>query len=146
MDALYLWVKAFHIIAVISWMAGLLYLPRLFVYHSDVEPDSTQSETFKIMERRLLKAIMAPAIMVTWVLGLILLLYFGAVTSEAGFWFHAKLGLVILLTLFHIYLGKLAAKFAIDENRHDSKFYRRINEVPTVMMIAIVILVIVRPF
>jgi len=146
MDALYLWVKAFHIIAVISWMAGLLYLPRLFVYHSEVKQNSGQSETFKTMERRLLKAIMAPAMMVTWALGLILLLVFDAVTSDAGYWFHAKFGLVILLTLFHIYLGKLTAKFALDENQHDSKFYRMINEVPTVLMIAIVILVIVRPF
>jgi len=146
MDALYLWVKAFHIIAVISWMAGLLYLPRLFVYHCECGQNRAQSETFKTMERRLLKAIMTPAMIVTWALGLTLLLVFDAVNFKAGIWFHAKLGLVILLTLFHIYLGKLAAKFAVDENPHDSKFYRMINEVPTVLMIAIVILVIVRPF
>ncbi len=143
---MYLWVKAFHIIAVISWMAGLLYLPRLFVYHSECKAKSDQSETFKTMERRLLKAIMAPAMMVTWALGLILLLVFDAVTIQTDFWFHAKLGLVILLTLFHIYLGKLAANFANDNNQHDSKFYRLLNEVPTVLMVAIVILVIVRPF
>jgi len=143
---MYLWVKAFHIIAVISWMAGLLYLPRLFVYHSECAAKSVESETFKTMERRLLKAIMAPAMMVTWALGLILLLVFDAVTVETSFWFHAKLGLVILLTLFHIYLGKLAANFATDKNQHDSKFYRMLNEVPTVLMVAIVILVIVRPF
>jgi len=143
---MYLWVKAFHIIAVISWMAGLLYLPRLFVYHCDCKPNSDQSETFKIMERRLLKAIMAPAMVVTWALGLILVLGFDAVTFDAGYWFHAKLGLVILLTLFHIYLGKLATKFAGDANQHEAKFYRMINEVPTVLMIAIIILVIVRPF
>jgi len=146
MDALYLWAKAFHIIAVISWMAGLLYLPRLFVYHSECEPNSGQSEIFKTMERRLLKAIMAPAMMVTWVLGLILLLGFDVVSVETDFWFHAKLGLVILLTFFHIYLGRLAAKFACDDNQHDARFYRMINEVPTVLMIGIVILVIVRPF
>ena len=146
MDALYLWVKAFHIIAVISWMAGLLYLPRLFVYHSECGQNSDQSETFKVMERRLLKAIMAPAMMVTWALGLTLMLGFDAVSSEAGYWFHAKLGLVILLTFFHIYLGKLAKEFANDKNQHDSKFYRMINEVPTLLMVAIVILVIVRPF
>ncbi len=143
---MYLWIKAFHIIAVISWMAGLLYLPRLFVYHSECQPKSEQSETFKTMERRLLKAIMAPAMMVTWALGLTLLFGFDAVTAEDGYWFHAKLGLVILLTLFHIYLGKLAAEFAADKNQHRSKFYRMLNEVPTVLMIGIVILVIVRPF
>jgi len=146
MDALYLWVKAFHIIAVISWMAGLLYLPRLFVYHSECEVRSDKSETFKVMERRLLKAIMAPAMIVSWALGLILLLVFDALASETEFWFYAKLGLVILLTIFHIYMGKLASRFAQDDNQHGTKFYRLINEVPSVLMVAIVILVIVRPF
>jgi len=146
MDALYPWVKAFHIIAVISWMAGLLYLPRLFVYHSECDAKSGMSETFKVMERRLLKAIMTPAMIVTWILGLILLLGFDAVPSGSGGWFHVKITLVIILSFFHMYLAKLVREIAQDNNQHNSKFYRLINEVPTVLMVAIVILVIVRPF
>jgi putative membrane protein len=141
-----LWLKALHLIFMVTWFAGLFYLPRLFVYHSECGPNSEQSEIFKTMERRLLKAIMAPAMMVTWGLGLTLLFVFDAISLKVDYWFHAKIVLVILLTLFHIYLGKLAAEFAADNNRHDSKFYRMINEVPTVLMIAVVILVIVRPF
>lgn len=146
MDTLYPWVKSFHIIAVISWMAGLLYLPRLFVYHCGCEDGSEQSETFKIMEQRLLKVIMGPAMAVTWILGLALLLGFDAVTLDSDGWFHAKFGLVVLLSAFHVYLGKLASGFAKNSNQHSAKFYRMINEVPTVLMIGIVILVIVRPF
>ncbi len=146
MDALYLWIKAFHIIAVISWMAGLLYLPRLFVYHCDCDEKSQQSETFIIMERRLLKAIMTPAMIVSWMLGLSLWLVFDAITFESDGWFHAKFVLVVLLSVFHMYLGKLAREFSQNHNQHSSKFYRLINEVPTVLMIGIVILVIVRPF
>ncbi len=146
MDALYPWVKAFHIIAVISWMAGLLYLPRLFVYHSDCDEKSVTSETFKIMERRLLKAIMTPAMLVSWILGLTLFLVFDVVPSGSGGWFHVKLALVIILSVFHMYLARLVAEFASDNNRHGDKFYRLINEVPTILMVGIVILVIVRPF
>lgn len=146
MDALYPWVKSFHIIAVISWMAGLLYLPRLFVYHCGCDENSDQSETFKIMERRLLKTIMTPAMIVAWILGLALLVIFEAVSLELGAWFHVKLALVILLSAFHMYLAKLVRQFAENNNQHNVRFYRLINEVPTVLMVGIVILVIVRPF
>jgi protoporphyrinogen IX oxidase len=145
-DALYPWVKAFHIIAVISWMAGLLYLPRLFVYHSECDEISEKTETFKIMERRLLKAIMTPAMVVSWLLGLTLLLVFDAVSFSSGGWFHAKLALVIMLSIFHMYLSRLVRKFADNDNPHTTRFYRLLNEVPTVLMVGIVILVIVRPF
>ncbi len=146
MDVLYPWVKAFHIIAVISWMAGLLYLPRLFVYHSESEGNSDKSETFKIMERRLLKAIMTPAMLVSWILGLTLLLAYDNVSIGLDAWFHAKLALVILLSIFHMYLGRLVGNFAADDNQHSAKFYRVLNEIPTILMVGIVILVIVRPF
>ncbi|MGI9372678.1 MAG: protoporphyrinogen oxidase HemJ [Hyphomicrobiales bacterium] len=141
----YLWLKAFHIISVISWMAGLLYLPRLFVYHTQVETGSGQSQTFKIMERRLLKAIMTPAMLATWVFGLALLAS-GGVSLEGGIWIHIKLLLVIILSAFHMYLAKCVKRFAVDENTKDTKFYRIINEVPTIIMIVVVILVVVKPF
>ena len=146
MDDLYLWVKAFHIVAVISWMAGLLYLPRLFVYHSQCDETGDLNETFKIMERRLLKAIMTPAMIVSWILGLTLLLVFKVVTAESSGWFYAKFSLVIVLSIFHMYLARLVRCFAEGKNQHDARFYRLINEVPTVLMIGIVVLVIVRPF
>ncbi|MCB8819206.1 protoporphyrinogen oxidase HemJ [Microvirga rosea] len=139
----YLWIKAFHVIAVISWMAGMLYLPRLFVYHCDVPKDSIQSETFKIMERRLLKAIINPAMVVTWILGLILVWQGGWMTSG---WFHAKFLLVLILSGVHGFLSKTVKIFAADQNQRPAKFYRMINEIPTVLMIGIVILVIVKPF
>jgi len=145
-DVLYPWVKAFHIIAVISWMAGLLYLPRLFVYHSECKEIGDKSETFKVMEQRLLKAIMTPAMLVTWLLGLTLLLAYDNVSIATDGWFHAKLALVILLSIFHMYLGRLVRKFANNDNPHSTRFYRYLNEVPTILMIGIVILVIVRPF
>jgi len=145
-DVLYPWVKAFHIIAVISWMAGLLYLPRLFVYHSECSEIGDKSETFKIMERRLLKAIMTPAMLVSWILGLTLLLAYDTVSIASDAWFHAKLALVILLSIFHMYLGGIVRKLAVDDNAHSTRFYRYLNEVPTVLMVGIVILVIVRPF
>ena len=140
---MYLWLKALHIIAVISWMAGLLYLPRLFVYHAGVAPGSPQSETFKVMERRLLKAIMGPAMGVTWVVGIILVIQ--GQWFAAG-WFHAKLVLVVAMSIVHGLFGHWAAEFAADRNRHSQKFYRIANEIPTVLMIAIVILVVVKPF
>ena len=139
----YLWIKAFHVIAVISWMAGMLYLPRLFVYHCGAPRDSIQSETFKIMERRLLKAIMTPAMIVTWILGLVLVWQGGFMTSG---WLHAKLALVVLLSGAHGFLARTVKDFAADRNVRPAKFYRMINEVPTVLMIVIVILVIVKPF
>lgn len=145
MGDLYLWVKAGHIIAVISWMAGLLYLPRLFVYHAQCEANSEQAKMLLIMERRLLKAIMGPAMVATWLLGLTLLLVFDTVSLNAFGWFHVKFALVLLLSGFHGFLGKLFRQFVDNNNQHDAKFYRLINEIPTVLMIGIVILVIVRP-
>jgi putative membrane protein len=140
---LYLWLKAFHVIAVIAWMAGMLYLPRLFVYHCDAPKDSIQSETFKIMERRLLKAIINPAMIVTWVLGLYLVWDGGWYTSG---WMHAKFALVLIMSGLHgVYVSRLK-DFAADKNTRPAKYYRVLNEVPTVLMIGIVILVIVKPF
>ena len=140
---LYLWLKAFHVIAIIAWMAGMLYLPRLFVYHSETPKGSIQSDTFKIMERRLLKAIINPAMIVTWVLGLYLVWDGGWYTSG---WLHAKLLLVLIMSGVHGFLSKTVKVFAADQNVRPAKFYRMINEVPTVLMIGIVILVIVKPF
>ncbi|MBM1171111.1 protoporphyrinogen oxidase HemJ [Microvirga arabica] len=140
---MYLWLKAFHVIAVIAWMAGMLYLPRLFVYHCDAPKDSIQSETFKIMERRLLKAIINPAMAVTWVLGLYLVWDGGWYTSG---WMHAKFALVLIMSGLHgVYVRRLK-EFAADRNTRPAKYYRILNEVPTVLMIGIVILVIVKPF
>jgi putative membrane protein len=139
----YLWIKAFHVIAVIAWMAGMLYLPRLFVYHCDAPKGSIQSDTFKIMERRLLKAIINPAMIVTWVLGLILVWQGGWYASG---WLHAKVLLVLILSGVHGFLSRLVKDFAADRNTRPAKFYRLINEVPTVLMVGIVILVIVKPF
>jgi protoporphyrinogen IX oxidase len=140
----YLWVKVLHILAVISWMAGFLYLPRLFVYHCGAEPGSVQSETFKVMERRLLRGIMNPAMIVAWAAGLALAVDIEA-WSGAG-WFHAKLTLLVLLTGAHMALGRWRREFAADANRHSERFYRIINEVPAVFMVGIVILVVVKPF
>lgn len=139
----YFWIKAFHVIAVISWMAGMLYLPRLFVYHSETPKGSIQSETFKIMERRLLKAIINPAMIATWIFGLILVWQGGWYTAG---WFHAKFLLVLVLSGVHGFLSKTVKVFAADKNVRPARFYRMINEVPTVLMVAIVILVIVKPF
>jgi putative membrane protein len=139
----YLWLKALHIIAVMAWMAGMLYLPRLFVYHADAAPGSELSETFKIMERRLLRAIINPAMMVAWILGLALMANIAAWEDP---WFHAKFLLVALLSGLHGFLSRWRKAFERDENRHSAKFFRWMNEVPTVIMIAVVILVIVRPF
>jgi putative membrane protein len=140
---LYLWIKAFHVIAVIAWMAGMLYLPRLFVYHCDAPKGSIQSDTFKIMERRLLKAIINPAMIVAWVLGLILIWQGGWYTDG---WLHAKVLLVLILSGLHgVYVRRLK-DFAADKNTRPAKYYRILNEVPTVLMIGIVILVIVKPF
>lgn len=144
-----LWVKALHVISVISWMAALLYLPRLFVYHADATPGSDISETFKVMERRLERAIMTPAMIGTWVFGLWLVFGFGAVGWDmmAGWgWVWAKAALVIGLSGFHGFLSKKRKIFAVDQNEKPAKFYRLINEVPTVLMIIIVVMVIVRPF
>ncbi|MEM8574516.1 MAG: protoporphyrinogen oxidase HemJ [Pseudomonadota bacterium] len=139
-----LYIKAFHIISVIAWMAGVLYLPRLFVYHTEAEIGSKQSETFKIMERRLLKAIIVPAMIASWVFGLILA-YYLVNWAQAG-WFHAKLLLVILMSGFTGMLSRWTRDFAQDRNTHSQRFFRIANEVPTLLMIAVVILAVVRPF
>ena len=140
---MYEWLKAFHIIAVIAWMAGMLYLPRLFVYHCAADAGSTQSETFKTMERRLLRLIINPAMIVTWLIGL-WLAWRG--NWFAAPWLHAKLALVILLSGLHGMMSRYVRDFAADRNRKSAKFYRIFNEIPTVLMILIVILATVRPF
>ena len=142
-DGFYLWAKAIHVIAVISWMAGMLYLPRLFVYHVEAEPGSIQSETFKVMERRLLRAIINPAMMVTWVFGL--WLAWKGFAFSAG-WLHAKVALVLVLSGVHGYLSAAVRKFAEDRNDRPARHWRLVNEIPTVLMILIVILVVVKPF
>jgi protoporphyrinogen IX oxidase len=138
-----LWIKALHVIAVIAWMAGLLYLPRLFVYHSQAEAGSKQAETFKVMENRLLRIIMNPAMIVVWITGPFLAWRQGMYMDR---WLWAKVVLVALLTWFHHALGLWRKDFAADRNSRDQRFYRLINEVPTLLMIGIVVLVIVKPF
>jgi putative membrane protein len=140
---MYQWLLAFHIIAVIAWMAGMLYLPRLFVYHCEADPGSRQSETFKVMERRLLKAIINPAMIVTWVLGLWLAY---SHNLFAAHWLHIKLALVLGMMGVHGILAKYVREFAADRRRKSAKFFRILNEVPTVLLILIVILVVVKPF
>jgi putative membrane protein len=142
-SAMYDWIKALHVVAVISWMAGMLYLPRLFVYHCEAEIGSKQSETFKVMERRLLKAIINPAMAVTWLAGLYL--------AWAGHWylsgwFHLKVLLALLLSAVHGFFVRWVRAFAADRNSYSQRFFRIINEVPTVLMVFIVILVIIKPF
>lgn len=139
------WVRALHIISVIAWMAGLLYLPRLFVYHAAVETGSPQAETFKVMERLLYRGIMMPAMIATWIFGLWLAFGFGLVDFSKG-WMWLKAALVIAMSGYHLYLGRLRGDFAADSNMKSSRFFRAINEVPTLMMIVIVIAVVVKPF
>jgi protoporphyrinogen IX oxidase len=144
----YAWIKAVHIIAVIAWMAGMLYLPRLFVYHCAAEKGSVQSETFKLMERRLLRGIINPAMLATWVLGLWLAWH----VSDSRYnlllpgWLWAKIALVLALSAVHGLFARWVKAFGIDQNPHSATFYRIINEVPTIIMIAIVLLVVLKPF
>jgi protoporphyrinogen IX oxidase len=140
---MYEWLKAFHVIAIIAWMAGMLYLPRLFVYHCEAESGSKQSETFKVMERRLLKAIINPAMIVSWALGVWLVWTGGWYASG---WFHAKLVLALALSAMHGFYVRWVRDFAADRNQHSQRFYRIINEVPTILMIGIVLLVVIKPF
>ena len=140
---MYLWIKALHIVAVISWMAGMLYLPRLFVYHADAVAGSQQSETFKVMERRLLNFIMTPAMIVTWLAGIVLVVQGRWFTAH---WFLAKFVLVLAMTVLHALMSQWVRYFGLDRNRRPAKFYRIVNEIPTVLMILIVILVAVKPF
>ena len=142
----YMWVKAFHIIAAISWMAGLLYLPRLFVYHTMADKDGEAVRFFEIMERRLLRAIMTPAMIVSWGLGLFLAFGMGSVSFTTDIWFLAKIVLLFGLTGFHFFLARCQMNFVIGKNEYGTKFFRLINEIPTVIMILVVCLVIVRPF
>jgi protoporphyrinogen IX oxidase len=148
MTTTYAWLKALHIIFVIAWMAGMLYLPRLFVYHCAAEKGSVQSETFKVMERRLLRAIINPAMVATWVLGLSLA-WMGPDSRYGLFaagWLQAKLALVLVLSAVHGLFARWTKAFAADRNPHSEKFYRIVNEVPTLLMIGIVILAVVKPF
>jgi len=140
----YLWFKAIHLIAVISWMAGLLYLPRLFVYHTGAGVGSELSETLKTMEYRLLKFIMNPAMMISWLIGILMIMANPAVFD--GGWMHIKFPAVILMTVLHMVFGKWRKNFANDANTRSDKFYRWWNEGPTVLMILIVLLAVAKPF
>jgi putative membrane protein len=140
----YLWLKALHTISAIAWMAGLLYLPRLFVYHTDAAAGSELSEILKIMERRLFKFIMNPAMIASFLFGGLMLMDVNAPWDQG--WLHAKLAFVVLLLAAHMAMGKWQREFAEDRNTRPQKFYRIANEVPTVLMIGIVIFVIVQPF
>ncbi len=139
----FLWIKVLHIVAMVAWMAGMLYLPRLFVYHAGVPGDSDQARTFVVMEQRLMRMIMLPALLVTWASGL-------GLAAHAGFlgqgWLHGKLLLVIVLTALHGYFGRVRKDFAQDANRHSATFYRVANEIPTLLLIGIVVLVVLKPF
>jgi putative membrane protein len=141
----YLWARALHTISFIAWMAGLLYLPRLYVYHCQQAVGSQASETFKVMERRLLRAIMNPAMIATFLFGGILIWYLGAEAWSMG-WLHAKLTLVVALAAVHGMMAKWRKDFALDRNTRSETFYRVANEVPTVLMIGIVILAVLKPF
>ena len=140
----YLTFKALHLIAVISWMAGLLYLPRIFVYHAETVNNAGQSETFKLMERRLYFYIMNPAMILSWVFG-ILLIHVQGIDSFGFLWMKIKIGLVLILTAYHLYLLTLLKNFQLDANQKTSKFFRIINEVPTILLILIIFVVIFKP-
>ena len=140
----YLTFKALHLIAVISWMAGLLYLPRIFVYHAETKENKGQSETFKLMERRLYFYIMNPAMILSWVFG-VLLIYTQGQESLGFLWMKVKLGLVTILTAYHFYLLAILKDFQLDNNTKNSKFFRIINEVPTILLITIIFVVVFKP-
>jgi protoporphyrinogen IX oxidase len=140
---LYPWFKAFHVMAVIAWMAGMLYLPRLFVYHCEAEPGSRQSETFKVMERRLLRGIINPAMVASWTLGLWMVYDQGWSSAR---WLQLKLLLVVALSGIHGMLVRWTNDFAADRNIHSQRFYRIVNEIPAILMVGIVIMVIIKPF
>ncbi len=142
-SSLYPWFKAFHVMAVIAWMAGMLYLPRLFVYHCGAEAGSRQSETFKVMEQRLLRGIINPAMVVSWTLGLWMVYDGGLISAH---WLELKLLLVIVLSGVHGMLARWTMDFAADRNRHSERFYRIMNEVPAVLMVGIVIMAVIKPF
>ncbi|HEY8948642.1 MAG TPA: protoporphyrinogen oxidase HemJ [Rhizomicrobium sp.] len=139
-----LWIRAFHVISVIAWMSGMLYLPRLFVYHTETTPGSSDSERFKVMEKKLLRMIINPAMIATWFFGLLQIWLIPGILEEH--WLHAKLALVIIMSGLHGYFATCVKKFARDANDKPARFYRILNEVPAVLMALIVILVIVQPF
>nr|WP_170306963.1 protoporphyrinogen oxidase HemJ [Azospirillum lipoferum] len=141
---MYEWIKALHVISIIAWMAGLLYLPRLFVYHCQVPAGSETSETFKVMERRLLRAIMNPAMIAAYVFGITMIVLTPEWMKQG--WLHAKLLFVLLLTASHMMMARWRRDFAEDRNTRPQRFYRIANEVPTLLMIGIVIFVVVKPF
>lgn len=143
---LYLTLKALHIISVISWMAGMLYLPRLFVYHCKVAPGSEASELFKVMERKLMRVIINPAMISAFIFGLWLALGTGAFAPEAGKWLHVKLAFVLILGWVHALMSRYRKAFARDERPKSEKYFRVFNEVPAVIMIIIVFLVVLKPF
>ena len=136
--------KSLHLIAVISWMAGLLYLPRIFVYHVEKNDEKNISETFKIMERRLMFFIMTPAMVLSWLFGIFLILING-ISINLSLWIQAKLFLVILLTIYHLFLGHYLRKFALNQNKKSANFFRIINEIPTVLLILIIFVIIFKP-
>lgn len=144
MDEYYSWIKALHLIFVISWMAGLFYLPRLFVYHTELKNGSKEDKLFQLMEKKLLRIIMLPAMIFTILFGLLAASIYGF--QNLGIWFHIKMGLVVGMLYFHHFLGKRRKEFEIGKNKYSAKFYRIINEIPAVLMIVIVILVVVKPF
>jgi putative membrane protein len=143
--ALYPWTKAFHVMSMIAWMAGMFYLPRLYVYHCETAPGSAESERFKLMERRLLRQIINPAMIATWLFGVMLVLTPGIIDWHAGWW-HVKLTAVIVMSGFHGALSAWRKDFLHDRNRRPARFYRIANEIPTLLVAVIVIMVIVRPF
>jgi putative membrane protein len=142
---LYSWVKALHVISVIAWMAGMFYLPRLYIYHVAAPVGSPQSETFKVMERRLLRAIINPAMVASFGFGIWMLTLLGPAVWSQGWW-HVKLTMVLLMGTYHMFLSRWRRDFEADRNHRSAKFYRFANEVPTVLMIVIVVMVIVKPF
>jgi putative membrane protein len=143
--ALYPWIKSFHVISMVAWMAGMLYLPRLFVYHCETIPGSAESERFKVMEYRLLRQITNPAMMATWTFGILLALTPGVIDWSAGWW-YVKLTCVLLLSGLHGAMSKWRREFMEDRNTRPQRFYRIANEIPTVLLVVIVIMVIARPF
>jgi putative membrane protein len=145
LSSFYFWLKSLHVISMVAWMAALFYLPRLYVYHCSIPPGSAESERFKVMERRLLKQIMTPAMIATWVFGILLVLTPG-VMNWSDRWWPVKLVGVLLLSGFHGACSRWRRDFMEDRNRHPERFYRIANEVPTILMIVIVIMVIVKPF
>lgn len=142
----YPWTKALHVISLIAWMAGMFYLPRLYVYHTMVAPGTAESERFKVMERRLFKQIINPAMMATWTFGLLLVLTPGVIDWKHDGWWHVKLLMVLLMSAFHGELSRWRRGFLEDRNRRSQRFYRIANEIPTVLMVIIVVMVIVKPF